>query len=115
MQYYSYASSCLLKFLIFLQGDVQLLKIASRPDEAYEICKKYAPNCDILLGNTRYNITSGSTATTTGDSYYFSSSSRSSSIANSTSGTRGSIETSTVYTGDNMGNNDTIIAYINYI
>lgn len=30
-----------------LQGDIQMIKIAPTPDEAYEICKKYAPNCAI--------------------------------------------------------------------
>lgn len=29
----------------FLQGDVQTLMIADRPDSAYEVCTKFAPNC----------------------------------------------------------------------
>lgn len=35
-----------------------MIKIAPIPDEAYEICKKYAPDCDPVRGG--YQIISGS-------------------------------------------------------
>lgn len=45
-------SCCLVKIImniwyacIYFQGDIQVLKIASTPDEAYELCVKYAPDC----------------------------------------------------------------------
>ena len=34
----------------WLQGGVQLLTITSTPDAAYEICKKYSPECDTPIG-----------------------------------------------------------------
>nr|CAH7728115.1 unnamed protein product [Callosobruchus chinensis] len=32
----------------YYNGDVQMLKIATTPDEAYEMCSKYAPDCEVI-------------------------------------------------------------------
>ncbi|VEN60000.1 unnamed protein product [Callosobruchus maculatus] len=32
----------------YYNGDVQMLRIATTPDEAYEMCSKYAPDCEVI-------------------------------------------------------------------
>lgn len=38
-------------FKNFIKGDVQLLMVSNAPDTAYELCSKYAPDCNNLGGN----------------------------------------------------------------
>lgn len=38
---------------LILQGDMQLLKIAPTPDEAYELCEKRVKDCGNLIGENK--------------------------------------------------------------
>jgi len=51
------------------QGDIQLLRITSKPDSAYEICTKYTPECSssINLNFAPSSISSSSSSTTMND------------------------------------------------
>lgn len=40
-------------------GDIQLLMIADRPDEAFHICSKYAPDCSISSGYSGISVSLG--------------------------------------------------------
>lgn len=64
-----------------------MLKIAPTPDEAYEICTKHAPNCDVIHGTsnvTWYNGARGSVSNNS--SYHWTSSSSSNTEGASSSG-----------------------------
>lgn len=60
----------------YFMGDIQALMIADRPDAAYEVCTKYAPNC---AGNFQANVISAQSSSTSSSSSQSSSSRRSSS------------------------------------
>lgn len=65
---------------IEFQGDIQMLKIADTPDEAYEICTKHARDClgtsgSYISGGSSYSgrgsdFTSGSSSASGGGSSY---------------------------------------------
>lgn len=94
-----------------------MIKIAPTPDEAYEICKKYAPNCSI--GQNKYWASDTKTYENRGGSTSFGSNSSSSSFESSSSfgiggsdafGRQGSsrirTETSSEINSRNLGNVD---------